>query len=124
MLAGLFYTVEDLKQSPGAITATILFNAAHSIFKGHFPGIPVVPGVCMMQLVKEILEDAIGTKTRLIKANQLKFLTVIVPNDTPQVNLKMHYTNSGDLFDVQAELLNSAHSFFKFRGSLRALENF
>lgn len=118
MLLGSFYTVHDLDQSPGAVTATILFNAAHPIFKGHFPAIPVVPGVCMMQLVKEMLEQSIGHKTRIIKASQLKFLTVITPNDHPSVTLKMRYTNSDNLYDMQAELLNSAHTFFKFKGNL------
>jgi hypothetical protein len=72
----------------------------------------------MMQLVKEMLEQSIGHKTRIVKASQLKFLTVITPNDHPSVTLKMRYTNSDNLYDVQAELLNSTHTFFKFKGNL------
>ena len=108
MLLGSFYTVHDLDQSPGAVTATILFNAAHPIFKGHFPAIPVVPGVCMMQLVKEMLEQSIGYKTRIVKASQLKFLTVITPNDHPSVTLKIHgrahWNNEFDLTALQKKI--------------------
>lgn len=118
MLSGSFYTTNQIEQSPGAVTASIVFNDAHPIFKGHFPSIPVVPGVCMMQIVKEILEQTISSKTKLTHAGNLKFLSLITPAQTPSVILKMNFTGTGDEYDVQAELTNGTQTFFKFRGTL------
>ena len=72
-----FYTVQSFTNEEGIAKASISINAAHEIFKGHFPGQPVVPGVCMTQIVKELLEKAITKETRLLKADHLKFLSVI-----------------------------------------------
>jgi len=118
MLSGSFYTVKNLQQSAGLITADINFNAHHPIFKGHFPTIPVVPGVCMMQLVKETLEQATGIKTRISKASQLKFLSLITPANTPMVMLKLTYSNSGIDYEIQGELLTTDRIFFKMKATL------
>ncbi|CAN5773942.1 hypothetical protein BH10BAC3_BH10BAC3_05100 [soil metagenome] len=118
MLAGNFYTSDKFHHEAGVITATIIFNGTHPIFEGHFPSIPVVPGVCMMQLVKEILEQAISKKTRITKANQLKFLSLITPTITTEVDLKLQYTNDGNTYDVNAELRNTERSFFKMKAIL------
>ena len=118
MLAGNFYTTGKLTHEAGFITATVIFDASHPIFEGHFPAIPVVPGVCMMQLVKEILEQAIDKKTMLTKANQLKFLSVITPTITTEVDLKLQYKRDGNSYDVNAELRNTERSFFKMKAIL------
>ena len=63
-----FYTSENQTLlSDGKISATILFNANHPIFKGHFEQMPVVPGVCQTQLIKEILQEEIKKNLILSK---------------------------------------------------------
>ena len=118
MLANNFYTIDDLNHASGLITATILFNADHPIFKGHFPSIPVVPGVCMMQLVKETLEHATEMKTSITKAGQLKFLSLIVPTKTPKVDVRIQYSRLDKVFDISAELRDTDRVYFKMKAML------
>ena len=120
MLADDFYTIHDLKKMAGCITATIIFNADHPIFKGHFPSIPVVPGVCMMQLVKETLENATSVKTRITKASHLKFLSLIVPANTPKVDVCIQYNTVENIFDISAELKDPDRIYFKIKATLTA----
>ncbi|MEP7278535.1 MAG: 3-hydroxyacyl-ACP dehydratase, partial [Bacteroidota bacterium] len=65
MLAGSFYTIVSPVIEPENIRAILKINPDHAIFKGHFPGQPVVPGVCMMQIVKELMETGTGRRLRL-----------------------------------------------------------
>ena len=120
MLAGNFYTIHDISNGGGLITATIIFNAGHPIFRGHFPSIPVVPGVCMMQLVKETLENATAIKTRITKAGQLKFLSLIVPTNTPKVDVRIHYDTQENFFHISAELRDTDRIYFKMKATLIA----
>jgi 3-hydroxyacyl-[acyl-carrier-protein] dehydratase len=83
MLLNDFYTIENENQDENAFSATIRFNASHAIFNGHFPGQPVVPGVCMIQIVKELLEECLERKILLTQAPQVKFLQLITPETTP-----------------------------------------
>lgn len=105
-------------QIEGNVAKTVLeINASHQIFEGHFPGNPIVPGVCMMQMVKEVLEQVIGAKTRLLKAGDMKFLAVINPNDNRFVNLDLTYITMDDSnIRVDAIIQKDTTVFFKFKG--------
>jgi len=48
--SSLYQVVENNEDS-----FKIELNFNHKIFKGHFPGSPILPGVCIIQIVKEVL---------------------------------------------------------------------
>ena len=56
MLKDSLYRILNISGENNAIEAIIELDEHHDIFKGHFPGQPVLPGVCMLQITKEILE--------------------------------------------------------------------
>jgi 3-hydroxyacyl-[acyl-carrier-protein] dehydratase len=121
MLEGHFYTVVSPVLEADSIRAVLEINPAHDIFKGHFPGQPVVPGVCMMQIVKELLEKTTAKPLRLLHGQDLKFLTVIDPGKNNLVHAEASYNvlASGDI-NVTARLYFHETTFFKFKGVFTA----
>jgi len=117
ILAGDFYTVMSAAVEAGKIEAVLQINPNHEIFKGHFPGQPVVPGVCMMQMVKELLETATSRSLRLHTGLDLKFLSVIDPGKNNTIHVETNYTvlASGDI-NVTSRLFYTETTFFKFKG--------
>jgi|ERR1022692_1041846 3-hydroxyacyl-[acyl-carrier-protein] dehydratase len=122
MLQGNFFTITAIQTEISSAKAVLKINPAHEIFAGHFPGTPVVPGVCMMQIVKEILEDVLAKDINLIKADHVKFLTVINPQKISSVQLDLKYTitDSQDIITM-ASLYNDGVVYFKFKGLFRAV---
>lgn len=94
-----FYTLQSHEKAEnGSITANIILNKDHDIFKGHFPGNPVTPGVCMMQIVKELTEEFTGSKLFLKSASNVKFMAIINPVETPELKLQLDITeNEGEI---------------------------
>jgi len=85
-----FYTLESYEQAEnGNFTAYITLNKDHDIFNGHFPGNPVTPGVCMMQIVKELTEEFTSSKLFLQSASNVKFMAIINPFETPDLKLQL-----------------------------------
>lgn len=85
-----FYTLESSEKAEnGSFIANISLNKDHDIFKGHFPGNPVTPGVCMMQIVKELTEKFTGKKLFLKSASNVKFMAIINPSETPDLTLQL-----------------------------------
>jgi 3-hydroxyacyl-[acyl-carrier-protein] dehydratase len=123
MLQGDFFTITTLQADHNTVNAVLEINAAHRIFEGHFPGQPVVPGVCMMQMVKEVMEKAIGHTTRLVKADHLKFLSMVNPreNNTITAQLKYVQADNGEI-QVTGSLLNGTATCLKFSGVLSGVE--
>jgi 3-hydroxyacyl-[acyl-carrier-protein] dehydratase len=97
MLLNSFYTLEAAPETtPTRVQATIRLNPDHAIFAGHFPGQPVVPGVCMLQIIKELLESAIGQRVQLATAGNVKFLAVLVPQAHAVVDVALNFESSDD----------------------------
>ena len=117
MLLNDFFHINDLQTEGFDVKATIIINADHKIFEGHFPGHPVVPGVCMMQMLKEILEQVTQKMTNLIKAHDMKFLALIDPsrNNNIQVSLKYSIETDGSMI-LNATLYKDELTHFKFKG--------
>jgi 3-hydroxyacyl-[acyl-carrier-protein] dehydratase len=122
MLSGDFYYTKALQQVEGKIKATLEINAKHTIFDGHFPGQPVVPGVCMVQMVKEILESVLAKQMRLVSADHIKFLTVIDPTHCNVVHAELTYSYAADeKIKLAAALVNGPVTYFKMNAILGLL---
>ena len=63
-------------------------NAAHPIYKGHFPEQPVTPGACLLQMTQELLGLATGKKMRLARVTNLKFVAAHTPDKPIEVDYK------------------------------------
>jgi len=117
LLINDFFYVQSSSHTDGTIAAHLRLNAAHRIFKGHFPGQPVVPGVCMVQIIKEMLEAALGKTLQLRKADHIKFLAVIDPRKSIDIDAAIRYTCSEDHYEVTASLFKDETVYLKLRGN-------
>lgn len=114
-----FYTIEQQQQEGEQATFHLSLNPNHTIYEGHFPHQPVMPGVCMLQLVTELTSQALGQPLQLTKASQTKFLIPIVPQQFPQIWLKTHYIATQEsTWKVTASIQVEEQVFFKFKGLL------
>ena len=65
----------------------IRLNGSHVIYQAHFPGNPITPGVCIVQMIGELLSDRCGRRLSLSKIVNLKFVAPISPVDTPDIEI-------------------------------------
>lgn len=90
MLLKDFYKVQSLdKTADQKYLAVILINEKHEIFKGHFPGNPIMPGVCMMQIIKELTEEVTGSSLIMQSLSNVKFMALINPEVTPELQIEL-----------------------------------
>src|SRR5690606_40660571 len=84
-----FYHVEYIRSpSNNVYAAEVHLNPSHLIFDGHFPGNPVAPGVCMMQIVKELTETVEQKTLFLVRASNVKFTALINPARDPVLQFR------------------------------------
>lgn len=114
-----FYTLSSYEPSPGLVQAKISINKNHRILEGHFPGLPIVPGVCMMQIIRELMEVASGKDLKLVAADNMKFLSVINPDQNNEVNVSINYAELSDQFQISATLFADKITFFKLKATMQ-----
>ena len=123
MLKDSFYTIPEITNEAFSLKAVLQLREDHPLYQGHFPGQPVVPGVCMMQIVKELTQLATNQRLRLQKADNMKFLQAIDPRQTPLLRAELNYTITDEgTVKVSAVFLKETTSCFKFNGVFRSAE--
>jgi len=123
MLLEDFYTIQEIDPSDKEnIKVSIELNKNHEIYKGHFPGNPVVPGVCLTQLIKELVENIEAREVRLVYAANIKFMAVVNPaiNNILQIDLKIKHDDEQNIIKVNSVTYYKDKVFYKFKGNFKA----
>lgn len=101
MLIEGLYIVKELKNTDSEITASIKLNANHEIFEGHFPGNPIMPGVCMMQIIKELTEEVLAKELVLLTSTNIKFMAKINPETDSDLVLNIPYSEEEGILKLR-----------------------
>jgi 3-hydroxyacyl-[acyl-carrier-protein] dehydratase len=117
MLQNNLYKITGFQSTETGLTATIGINAAHGIFEGHFPGNPILPGVCTVQIIKELAEHKLGRPTRLVRASNIKYLGFISPVAMPVVQFILRLEFPGDnTINCSASVSSGETALCSFKG--------
>ncbi len=119
MLLGEYFTIQNKKEEENNVIFSITLNPDHKVYKGHFPQMPVSPGVCNVQMIKECLQQQTGKKLLLKSISQVKFLSLVVPSTNKNLCINMQITETGEKsYKIKAAITNPENttSFVDFRG--------
>ncbi len=102
VLKDFYKVLSEEKTTDSKYTITILVNEKHEVFKGHFPGNPIMPGVCMIQIIKELTEKITQSTLMIQTLSNVKFMALINPEATPELRLELDIvTTEDDLVKVK-----------------------
>ena len=105
------YTI--IEKHDNAVTIRLLPESA--IFKGHFPGNPITPGVCQVGIIGELLETMCGRKLTLCEVKNLKFVEVLKPDVTEEVCITFEKVeDDGNILVAKGIVSSEATVFTKF----------
>lgn len=65
----------------------IVLNPDHLIYKAHFPGQPVTPGVCILQMLQELLSIHAGKQLFIKNIKNAKFISMMSPVTDSRVSV-------------------------------------
>ena len=117
MLLDNFFKILSLEIVGAKANVRIELDPLHKIYRGHFPEIPVVPGVCMIQMLDEVMKKIVGREIKMLKGDHIKFLAVIDPMMKKELKFDINFSiNENSKLNVSAELTNDDIKYFKFKG--------
>lgn len=80
ILQNSFYDIISASTDGDDGQYAIRLNGEHAIYKAHFPGEPITPGVCILQMGLELLSSFTGEKLELKEVKNVKFLNILRPD--------------------------------------------
>ncbi len=107
MLLNSFFSIietQNEQDKSESFISKIELDATHNIFKGHFPAEPVVPGVCLLQMAKEIAEVHLQTHLTFVKSPGVKYLSIVNPlvNNIIEYRIQLSPTENYIQADITA----------------------
>lgn len=84
------------------LTAEYCFAKNREVFKGHFPEMPILPGVMQLEMVRQIAEKSTGLKLRISNLRKVKFMEQVMPED--RITLSVKLKDHDDILDLTAVL--------------------
>jgi len=124
-LLNKYYRIEDIDSQceetvPRQYTFTIALIPDYIAYEGHFPGNPVAPGVCNIQMIKECVELLIAARFFLAEITQCRFMAVVIPEISS--SLRLHIQLSGaeakGRYKTVAFLYDDRVTYMEFKGEL------
>ena len=106
------FTHSEFERIEDGFRTTIFFNWEYPVFNGHFPEKPVVPGVLLMQMVKECFETFLSISVVLTGAD-LKFTNPVTPQTAPELKLEVTFVNDDNKYKVKSNGYDGETKFFK-----------
>ncbi len=108
VLSGSFFTLLSSDIPDGTGTYGLKLNPEHFIFRCHFPEQPIVPGVCIVQMLSELLSDYAGRHLYVKEMRRVKFVRPVYPGVTPELLYRVvSYKDDGEAVCVSAVLTPS-----------------
>ncbi|MBK1440829.1 hypothetical protein JHJ32_12590 [Parapedobacter sp. ISTM3] len=111
-----FYSLTAFTTHGQKVSASIAINKAHPVFQGHFPNHPVTPGVCMMQIIKELAEKWADCSLVLRTARNVKFMAIINPENHPNIHVELDVEEEDGLLAIKSTTSFENTVALKFSG--------
>ena len=116
MLVKDFYTIDGKEtQDDGTVVYSVSLNAAHDVYKGHFPERPITPGVCNIQMIKELAEDATGRLLTLTAIDRCRLTAMVTPDGSPVLSIKVKVDDNTKL---SATIFNGDTTYMTLSGTV------
>ena len=81
---------------------------------------PVAPGVCNIQMIKECVERIVGKPLLLESVTQCKFITMITPNQHQELQVSIELTeNDENHIKASARISKDETIFMTFKGEFK-----
>ena len=108
------YTVISEYPADNGHEFDIRLNPDHFIYQAHFPGEPITPGVCIMQIAVELFEVALKSPLALNCVKNIKFLRIISPAEVTEIRYSLQkITREEGLLKVQVTVSSGSETYAK-----------
>lgn len=88
------------------------------VYRGHFPGRPVCPGVCNIELIRQCAERLVGQRLHIHTVSQCRFTAVASPALSPEVDVSLSATLASGKWLVVARVSSGDCVYVEYKGEM------
>ncbi len=119
LLQDKFYKVNGVEKTDeqnAVFHCTLLADC--DVYRGHFPGNPVSPGVCNIEMIKECAMMLTGQRLVIKGIKQCRLTAVASPTVCPEVDVTVAVTPVEGGYSIVASIADSNQSYMEYKGEM------
>jgi 3-hydroxyacyl-[acyl-carrier-protein] dehydratase len=116
-----FYFIREINSSSAAkMSVKVELNADHPVYRGHFPDSPIAPGVCVVQMIKEVVMQHYQRNLLMTEAGNIKFMALMNPNHNPfyYIDYELSFPDHGSI-EAAVIVRWESITYLKFKGKFQ-----
>ncbi len=118
MLVKDYYTINEVTCADGVYKYLVTINKDCCVYEGHFPGHPVSPGVCNIQMIKECAEQAAGKSLFMNNLQLCRLTTLMSPQTHSQAEVILSIVQEGELYKLKATIGMADEKYMELKAEL------
>lgn len=105
MLVPDLYRINSTRQEAEKYIFSVSILPECPVYRGHFPGEPITPGVCTLQMVRECAQSVLGRSMFLGEIKVCRYIKLVTPEVLPEGVVTLSLTpGEGDAYLLVASL--------------------
>lgn len=108
--------LSEWRVEEGKVSCTVAVNGDDSVFEGHFPNQPILPGVIVLESVKRVTQYAVERPLILDKLNFVKFMKPVIPDTGDAIGVEVEFVLVENTVQVKAEMKSELGVYSKVKG--------
>ncbi len=118
-LENRFYRIISNTREEGRTIYKVALLPDCDVYKGHFPGDPVCPGVCNIQTIKELVAKETGHEMTIRAIKRCRLTAIATPVKCDELDITIAITsNDNDSYAVQADIKDAHETYMVFMGTM------
>ena len=121
MLKNLFAIESVTAENTWAFLAKASVDPKHPVFQGHFPGVPVLPGVCSLYLIRTCTELFLVHDLRYNTVDSCKFTAMIDPLRNEKITVQGDLKQAEGIIRIKALMLYGNRTVLKLQATMKEI---
>ncbi len=110
-----YYEIKDSSIVDGLHSFKIRIKSDCDVYRGHFPGHPVSPGVCNIGMIRDLTAKILQKKLQFTYIKQCRLTGMITPTSTPELTVLISIVTSDGGCSIMAEIKDSGKSYMELK---------
>jgi len=114
-----YFHMDRYTEEEGIHIFEVTLDPACDVYRGHFPGKPISPGVCNIGMIRRCTEKVTGNHLRFTSIKQCRLTGLVTPSATPHLTVEIQISRTdADKTSLRAVIKDSEKSYMDLKGEL------
>ena len=115
------YRIINRNKSELGFSFDVGLNADHPVYPGHFPNRAITPGVLLVSMVKDLVEEVKEVELELVEARNIKFLQPMHPDENEVYTVHFTVEQEENKYQVKATASVGEVAYFKLSATFESI---